>query len=333
MKKTKFDLKKILIITNVILVLVVVFLFFKIFSKDTRGDLIIRDSNTQYPFINPILDCEMDNDNKLVIYESKIKNKVDELEEKYNVSHISLYFRDLNNGPWVGINEKETFSPASLLKVPVLMALLKEAEDDRKILDKKIKILPEDVSNQVHQNITFGEALKVGDEYTIEQIAEDMIIKSDNTAVLALFRNINQNYIENVFKSIGVPYKDVATEVSIGVKDYAGFFRVLFNTSYLNREMSNRALEILTKTEYKNGIIAGVPQDIVVSHKFGERILNNAGKIELQLHDCGIVYYPDRPYIICVMTRGENFKDQESVIKGISKYIYDEINKNNNSSN
>lgn len=325
--KTKLNLKNILITTNIVLVAIILLILSQSLVKKDKSDFIIRDSNTVYPFINPILDCEMDNDNNLVIYESKTKDKVEELQDKYNISHVSLYFRDLNNGPWVGINEKETFSPASLLKVPVLMSLLKEAEDDKDFLNKKIKILPEDINPQIRQNITFGESLKAGDEYTLGQIGEEMIVKSDNTAVLALFRNIDGSHIGDVFKSIGVPYKDVSTEVSVGVKDYAGFFRVLFNTSYLNREMSNRALEILTKTEYVNGIVAGIPKDIVVSHKFGERILNSGGKTELQLHDCGIVYYPDRPYIICIMTRGDSFKDQENVIRGISEYIYKEVSK------
>ncbi len=48
------------------------------------------------------------------------KDRVNELVEGMlsagRASHISVYFRDLNNGPWFGINEKEEFSPASLLK-------------------------------------------------------------------------------------------------------------------------------------------------------------------------------------------------------------------------
>jgi beta-lactamase class A len=42
--------------------------------------------------------------------------------------HISVYLRALNNGDRLGIDEKEYFSPASLIKVPVLMAYLKKSE-------------------------------------------------------------------------------------------------------------------------------------------------------------------------------------------------------------
>jgi beta-lactamase class A len=232
----------------------------------------------------------------------------------------------LNNGPWVGINEKEVFSPASLLKVPIFMAFLYQAQSDPSILDKKVTIDQSDINSTITQNITFDNPLTAGKEYTLEQVAESMVQKSDNTGVTVLLRNIKTDYIGNVFKSIGVPYQDLTTEVNIRVKDYAGFFRVLFNASYLDREMSEKALEILTHSDYNNGIVVGVPKEVKVAHKFGER--NLEGSTDNQLHDCGIVYYPGKPYILCIMTRGNDFKNQEKTISEISSYVYDEVDKN-----
>jgi hypothetical protein len=44
-----------------------------------------------------------------------------------------------------------------------------------------------------------------------------------------------------------------------------------------------------------------------------------------QLHDCGIVYFPDNPYIICVMTRGDDVNELAPVVAHISKMVYDEF--------
>jgi len=85
-------------------------------------------------------------------------------------------------------------------------------------------------------------------------------------------------------------------------------------------------LEFLSQVEFKEGIVAGVPRDVVVSHKFGER--GTADSNTLQLHDCGIVYYPSNPYLLCVMTRGSDFEKLKEVIKTISATIYREIKKN-----
>lgn len=53
---------------------------------------------------------------------------------------IGVYVRNLNNGPWFGINENEKYSPASLMKVPILMTFLKWIELDPSILMKKILV-------------------------------------------------------------------------------------------------------------------------------------------------------------------------------------------------
>ena len=334
MKKDKetFSSKKILITANIISVIVIFFLVFFILKVSTKNNynrnIIIHDNSSSYKFTNPILDCEFDNqDQNTIIFSGNVIKKVEQIKDKYSLDFISLYYRDLNNGPWVGVNEKETFAPASLSKVPLLMEFLHETESNPSLLNKEVEIIPSSINQEIHQNITFDGVLEVGKKYTLNEIVESMIEKSDNTAVTALIQNINLNALGEVFKAVGVPFKDATTEMSVRVKDFAGFFRVLFNASYLSREMSEKALDILSKTEYKDGLVAGVPSGVVVSHKFGER--NIAGSEDSnQLHDCGIIYYPNKPYILCVMTRGNNQTNQGKSIKELSNYIYNEVDKN-----
>lgn len=315
--------KKFLIITNIILVLTI-FIMIITQNKNVKN-IISRDMNSSYVFTNPILDCENNNQgDESVISSKNLNEKVSQLKNEYSLSHISLYFRDLNNGPWIGINEKEIFSPASLLKVPILIAFLRESERDPSILEKKVLISPSDINQTIHQNITFENLLNVGSEYSLIDVAKSMVQKSDNTGVSVLLRNISSDSISGIFKSVGAPFVDTSTEVNIRVKDYAGFFRVLYNASYLDREKSEMALQILSKSEYINGLVNRLPQNIKVSHKFGERSIDDTN---LQLHDCGIVYYPEKPYILCIMTRGSDFKKQEKVIQELSKYVYDEVDK------
>lgn len=315
---------------SIFLLVVVFILIFIIINnfKDKNTNIIARDNDNSFKLTNPILDCEaVSEDGNSVVFSSGVNKKLEEVKNKYSVNHISLYFRDLNNGPWVGINEKSVFSPASLLKVPILIALLHKAEDNPSFLQEKIKIPPLDIIEGVRQNIKVEDGLIAGEEYTLSDVAEKMIQKSDNIAVVSILSKLNSLEVGSVFNSIGIPYKDLETEVPVRVKDYAGFFRVLFNASYLDREMSEKALEILTGSDYNNGIVAGVPEGTVVAHKYGERIFENQEN-DKQLHDCGIIYYPNKPYVLCIMTRGSDFISQESSIRELSRYVYDEVNKN-----
>jgi beta-lactamase class A len=131
----------------------------------------------------------------------------------------------------------------------------------------------------------------------------------------------------SVFDDLGINMPEIYNPENVmPVRDYASFFRILYNASYLNRDMSEQALKLLSTVEYKNGLSGGIPQTVPLSHKFGEReSLTDDKKVIRQLHDCGIVYHPKRPYLICVMTKGENFSDLSKAIIGISKLVYEQI--------
>ncbi|MHB8709527.1 MAG: serine hydrolase, partial [Desulfuromonadales bacterium] len=71
-----------------------------------------------------------------------------------------------------------------------------------------------------------------------------------------------------------------------------------------------------------DGLTAGLPKSIEVAHKFGERG-DLAGA--MQLHDCGVIYHPDTPYLLCVMTRGDQHNQMTAAIAETSRMVYDEV--------
>ncbi len=62
---------------------------------------------------------------------------------------------------------------------------------------------------------------------------------------------------------------------------------------------------------------------MIVAHKFGERSFLD--KKTKQLHDCGIVYHPAKPYVLCVMTRGDDFDKLSAVLRSVSALVYQEV--------
>jgi beta-lactamase class A len=278
----------------------------------------------EYKFINPLLECDVIENvsNKKI---AEIKLKVQDLINKEigqkNINFISVYFRDLNNGPWFGINEKEKFMPGSLLKVSLMMSIFKIAESNPGILQEKILYEGGDSS---FEHFKPENKIEPGKIYTIENLIEAMIKYSDNSATFILGQYINQKKVEETYTDLGIEMP-LDSQYSLPVRTYASFFRILFNATYLNREMSEKALQLLSQATFENGLKAGVPADTVIAHKFGEKEAdeNNSN----QLHDCGIIYYPQKPYVLCVMTRGNEFEKMANVIKNISSVVYGEINK------
>jgi len=278
-----------------------------------------------YKYINPLYECtnsEFSGEKEFGNLQSRINDLINNYISGNEIVSASVYFRDLNNGPWFGINEKANFSPSSLLKLPVLIAYFKEAESDPTILTRKIKY-ETDPEGIIDQNYKPANPLEKGKEYEIQDLVSRMIIESDNVALRILEENIPNEKIDKVTLDLGIPTATASTpEDYMNVKDYSSLFRVLFNASYLTKDLSEKALNILTNVEFDRGLRTQVPKDIQIAHKFGEREL--PGNIS-QLHDCGIVYYPGHPYLICVMTRGRDFSYLESVIQNISGQIYKEV--------
>lgn len=116
----------------------------------------------------------------------------------------------------------------------------------------------------------------------------------------------------------------------ISIKNYTPFFTRLYSLSYLDKGMSEKALELLVAEDFAQGISSAVSLAIKVAQKFGHnRVFEPETKeiVSNDLHDCGIVYYPQHPYLLCIMTKGKDFNNQAKAIQNISALVYQEMRK------
>lgn len=290
-----------------------------------------ENCEVKYQFINGRLGCQPKAKIKKHEYtglQADLESYIAQQERVGKVSHVSVYFRDLIFGPTFGINSAETFTPASLLKLPVLITYLSLAEQDKTLLSKKIKFTNKDLDILSQTSDSSIPRLEENTPYSIDDLLKRMIVYSDNTAYEVL-----SSYLDIVYDS-EAPYRQSMidlglidprgpTESTISVKSYASIFRQLYNSSYLSAEMSEKALELLSQTKYDKGLAAGIPGGTHVANKFGER--TNTDTKEKQLHDCGIIYFSENPYLLCVMTRGDDINELTGVIKDISEKVYKEV--------
>lgn len=279
-----------------------------------------------FTFINPLLECEISEgviDATKQNFKNELSEEVERVTADAGIDEIAVYYRDLNNGPAFGIREQERFFPASLLKVPVMMAYFDASEDNPGLLDKSLQLTHAYEAPQSGiQLIPPGEEIVPGKAYTVRELLRRSIQYSDNQAVTLLIEHIEPRYIRNLYRTLGVSDEVLnGPDGKLTVREYASFFRVLFNASYLDKKNSEEALRILAGAVYDRGLVAGVPAGTIVAHKFGE-----AGAVgNHQIHDCGIIYHPRLPYLLCVMTRGDHIPKLEKAIADISRFVWQRV--------
>lgn len=289
----------------------------------------VRENSGEYQFINPLIFSKIDKsvfEEEFKPFHAQLTTYIQNATSTNAARDVSIYFRDLNSFHWTGVNEDEKYAPASMLKVLVLMATLKESISNPRILQKKLYFSGANDSIQYYKpedNMTPG-------FYTVKNLYEDMIVHSDNGAATTLLSEpAIKSSFDKIYKIFLFPGPTAATEDDyMSARSYSVAFRSLYDSSYLAWDASESALKLLSGTTFDKGIVAGVPSDIKVAHKFGEYSRVNQEGITAvhELHDCGIVYYPEHPYLLCIMTRGQDFASLESVLAGASKLVYTYVN-------
>jgi len=181
----------------------------------------------------------------------KVKNDIIEFisseKAKGNISSASYYFRDLDNGPISYYNEHEKFWPSSLMKLPIMMVYLKKAEKDKSLLEKEIQI--DKKVSDFHQNIDSEKTIAKNTSYKIDDLIRKMIIYSNNGSTYLLVDHLEKTdseAISDLFLELGMADPERQKDDFVNVKRYAELYRYLYEASYLNPEMSEKALNILS---------------------------------------------------------------------------------------
>jgi beta-lactamase class A len=275
---------------------------------------------------NPVLECREGKaiSSKKVSFKSELETYVAQIKKAEGLNRVGVSFRDLNNGPSFGIDRDSPFLSASLLKVPVMMAFYKAAEEKPGILKERLVFKKTDLP--VSNLIPPKDVLVDGASYTVEELLRRMVIYSDNDALYLLTTKLPIEEMRSIYEMLGMNYDAVAQSGgSMSVQEYSSFFRILFNASYLNKQGSEKALSLLSESAFNRALRAGVPDEsIKVAHKFGERTLEKGTQ---HFHDCGIVYYPRHPYLLCVMTQGRDIEAQSRAIASISTFVFQKMEK------
>ena len=301
-----------LIVTNITSVL-----YLKVNSKDKTFE---KSVNT-YPLVDPLRNyLEQEN---YIVNVQPLRGELNTLVDEFGRENVSIYIEFLNTGSNISINPEVYIWSASLPKLPLAMSVMKKVEYGTWKMDNELVLMPIDKDDKSGSEDGSLWEYPVGTRFTVEKLLEELLVNSDNTAQKILFRNMHSDEIEKVTNDLGLE-KLFNQDGKMSAKEYSRFFRSLYSASFLARDSSQKLLEWLDKSSFNQFLSNPIGSEISFPHKYGENVLQRA------YADSGIVYLPNRPYLITVMVQGseelsidEDIQRTEKFMRQVSKLTYD----------
>lgn len=236
--------------------------------------------------------------------EDKIRELVKDSKGTYGI-----YVYNLTDKQSFGLNQDEVFPAASLIKLPVTLALYQKAEKGEIELETKY-VLKEADKRTGAGIIQYKPA---GTVYTYRKLAELMGQQSDNTAFQVIRSLLGDEEIQKTIDNLGMS-KTSLSKNETSPMDIGLFFRKFYSQSLLTRNHRDEILDYLTKTAFEDRIPAGVPEEVRVAHKIG----NETGSFS----DAGIVFGKE-PFILVILSREALEKEALKVLPEITKAVWE----------
>ena len=266
---------------------------------------------------------------------STLNEQLERLSAQSKAQAIAVAVHDLESGLRFSLQGDRWFHAASTIKVAVLLALFRAADEGRVRLNDSLHVRNRFISAADASSFHLdrdSDAMPelyeaIGRTVKISALAEGMIAVSSNLATNLLLDLVGVEYARKVLRDAQVE----GVELRRGVEDHAAHKQGINNEAtanglltllsavrgdFLSGESKEQAIRILLEQRFNSMIPAGLPAHAAVAHKTGE--------ISTACHDMGIVYLPERePYIAVILTEFDLEQDgRRETVAAISEAIY-----------
>jgi len=240
----------------------------------------------------------------------EIANKLIDITQAYSGIYGVYVYETKNNVRW-GINESRQFQAASLIKLPVMVLFYKQAEEGVVDLEAKYILKDEDKLGGAGSLQT----KPAGSEFSYRSLVMLMGKESDNTAYNVVKNKLGDEAINEFLQNSGM--KNTSLEQNLTTpQDIGIFLNKLYGGKLVSVKSRDELLEYLTDTNFEDWLVNGVPQGVVVAHKFGRETH--------VINDAGLVMVPN-PYVVVIMSDGIVESEADEAIVELSRFIYETV--------
>lgn len=236
-----------------------------------------------------------------------------------------MFFVDLDTGGYVDLNGNLTFSAASMIKFPVLVAFFQDVDAGKIRLDEKL-ILKKELIGSGSGEMQYK---PVGTKFTALETATKMIIISDNTATNMLVARMGGAAALNQrFQSWGLtvtqirnPLPDLSGTNTTSPRDLGQLMALVNQGDLMSLRSRDRLLEIMRRTKTRTLLPPGLGEGATIAHKTGD--------IGSMVGDVGLIDMPSgKRYIgVAMVKRPYNDHRAQELIRQTSRVVYQQFNK------
>jgi beta-lactamase class A len=252
-----------------------------------------------------------------------LRTKIEAILAEYT-GRWGIVILNHSNGQKLQLNPQMLFPSASMIKIPIMYEVMRQAA---------AKIISLDQSLIVKDEFRVGGAgilkeLRPDISMTVRELVTLMIVLSDNTATNMLIDLVGMDAINKTMMDIGLKATvlrrrmmdfDAALagkENDTSAADLAYLFAAIYDSLELPTDYSALMLDILTRQQVQDKLPFYLPEGTQIAHK--------TGTLPGVEHDGGILFLPNGPYIICILTAdlAVNFQGLQ-LVASIGKVIYE----------
>jgi beta-lactamase class A len=255
-----------------------------------------------------------------------LKNAVQNLAANYPNLAPGVFLVDLDTGNYVDVNGSTSFSAASTIKVPILLAFFQDVDAGKIRLDEMLTMQQDMVAGGSGD---MG-SKPAGTKYNALEVVTKMITISDNTATNMLIARLGgMEALNQRFRTWGLTTTTIRNNLpdlqgtnTTSPKELANLMAIVSQGNLVSMPSRDLMLDILRRTQRDTLLPSGLGT--------GARAFHKTGDIGTMLADTGLIVVPTgKRYIASVMVqRPENDPRAEKLISSISRAAYQEFSQN-----
>src|SRR5829696_6472902 len=276
----------------------------------------------EFPPAEPVMDGVPDSERE------RVENVLSETQQQIEGYHgvAGLYVRDLEGDYGYGIRPDEEFFTASIIKVPIMVAVYRKVDEGELSFSQQIEIKEEDWA----AGAGWLQWEKAGTKQTVGDLLLLMMTQSDNVAANALVRTVGgPEHVNEVARSMGAEdtlvYQKVSSErgavpaldARTTPHDMVEMMREIAQGKAASEKSCGYMIDQMQEDRLDWWLDAGLPQGVDAANK--------AGWLYRVYDEVGIVENDDRRYVIAILSKhgSADVYEGQDLIKALSKSVWE----------